>query len=162
MKRILFGLSLICNVLVCIFMLTKLSLNGYIADFYFIIFTLALNFSCYLIFRNDKPKGRSIFHLLIFILQIIGICIFLSVDTLQVDMVYTPKNNKENLYSTLTGWYTRAYYKPRKREQCNGGILWQTRVPYYFPLIEIEIKRDDCHRVDTGRIYNWLFKHVPE
>jgi hypothetical protein len=76
--------------------------------------------------------------------------------------VYEPKDTKYNLYSSLSGWYKRAYFKRNLAELCNDGELWETKVPYYFPVIEIEISRDQCHNVGTDSTYAWLYKHVPE
>lgn len=163
MKKLLFWTTLVCSILVCISMWTKISLNGYKADFYFFIATLVLNILCYLTFRKSKTtKPRAFINLSIATLQIIGLCIFLWADTLQVDKVYQPKNNKYNLYSSLSGWYKRTYFKRHKAELCNDGELWETKDPYYFPLIEVETSRDKCHRLGSDSSYRLLYMHVPE
>ncbi len=71
-------------------------------------------------------------------------------------------NNKYNLYSSLSGWYKRSYFKKHKAELCNDGQLWEKKVPYYFPVIEIETRRDKCRKVSNDSTYTWLYKHVPE
>lgn len=163
MKKILFWTSLVYSALVVMFMLTKVSLNGYKTDFYFFFATLVLNLFCFITLRkNDTTNGKAFINLTIAALQIIGLCIFLWADTLQVDKVYQPKNNKYNLYSSFSGWYKRTYFKAHNAELCNDGELWETKVPYYFPLIEIETSRDECHEVGTDSSYTWLYKHVPE
>ena len=136
MKKFLFWTSLVSSTLVCIFMWTKISLNGYKADFYFFSATLLLNLVCFwTLYKQDITKRKSFLNLILAILQIIGLCIFLWVDTLQVDKVYEPRNIKYNLYSSLSGWYKRTYYKKHTAELCGDGELWHTKVPYYFPLI---------------------------
>ena len=163
MKKFLFWTSLVCSTLVCIFMWTKVSLTGYKTDFYFFIGTLLLNLICFWTFRKlDTTKLKSYVSLSLATLQFIGLSIFLWSDTLRVDIVYEPSNNKYNLYSSLSGWYKRTYFKLHREELCNDGELWQTKVPYYFPLIEIETQRDQCHKVGSDSSYTWLYKHVPE
>ncbi len=163
MKKILFWTSLFCSTLVCFFMLTKISLNGYRADFYFFTVTLLLNLICFrILHRQATTKLKSYISLSIAIIQIIALLIFSWVDTLQVDKVYEPKNIKSNLYSSLSGWYKRTYYKKHTAELCSDGELWHTKVPFYFPLIEIETDRDQCHKVGNDSTYKWLYKHVPE
>ena len=163
MKKFLFWTSLFCTTLVGIFMWTKLSLNGYKTDFYFFLASLLLNLLCFVtLYKGDKTRRKSFINLSFAALQIIGLFIFLWADTLQVDKVYEPRNTKYNLYSSLCGWYKRAYFKRHKAELCNDGELWETKVPYYFPVIEIETSRDQCHKVGTDSIYAWLYKHVPE
>jgi hypothetical protein len=163
MKKFLFWTSLFCTTLVCIFMWTKFSLNGYKADFYFFLVTLFLNLFCFgVLSREDKTRRQSFINLSFAALQIIALCIFLWSDTLQVEKVYEPRNNKYNLYSSLSGWYKRAYFKQHRTELCNDGELWETKVPYYFPVIEIETSRDQCHKVRTDSSYAWLYMHVPE
>lgn len=163
MKKSLFYTSLFCSVLVCVFLCTKVSLSGYRNDFYFFIAVLLLNLICFWILRKiERTKRKSYINLFLSTFQIIGLCIFLMVDTLQVDKVYEPINNKYNLYSSLIGWHKRTYFKRHSGELCNDGELWQTKIPYYFPLIEIETKRDKCHKVGSDSTYNWLYKHIPE
>jgi hypothetical protein len=163
MNKFLFWTSLFCSTLVCIFLWTKISLNGYKADFYFFISTLLLNLICFLTLRKaDKTQLRAFITLSLATLQTIGLIVFLWADTLQVDKVYEPKNNKYNLYSSLSGWYKRTYFKQHQAELCGDGELWETKVPYYFPLIEIETGRDNCHKVGNDSTYTWLYKHVPE
>ena len=163
MKKFLFWTSLFCSTLVCIFLWTKLSLNGYKTDFYFFSATLLLNLYCFWTLRKvDKTRTKSFVNLFISTLQIIGLVIFLWADTLQVDKVYEPGNNKYNLYSSLSGWYKRTYFKRHKGELCGDGELWETKVPYYFPLIEIETGRNECHKVGSDSTYIRLYKHVPE
>ena len=143
-------------------MWTKVSLNGYKTDFYFFCVTLLLNLYCFWTLRNAaKTRPKTIINLSIAALQIIGLLVFLWADTLQVDNVYEPKNNKYNLYSSLSGWHKRAYFKRHLGELCGNGELWETKVPYYFPLIEIETERNECHKVRNDSAYNWLYKHVP-
>lgn len=163
MKRLLFLSSYIFTILVCIFMLTKLSLNGYITDFYFFVISLLLNLLAFWVFsRISWTKSIGIINLAFASWQIIALCIFLCVSTLQVDKVYTPANNKHNLYSALLGWHNRAYFRPYKDDDLCDGVFWQTKVPCYFPLIEIETSRDKCYNIDNIPNYDWLFKHVPE
>jgi len=163
MRKFLFWTSLACSILVCVFMWTKLSLNGYKTDLYFFIATLLLNITSFWTLRKtEKTKRKSYINLSIATLQVIGLCIFLWTNTLQVDKVYEPRNNKYNLYSSLSGWYKRTYFKKHRSELCNDGELWETKVPYYFPLIEIETERDRCHKVGSDSSYVWLYKHVPE
>jgi hypothetical protein len=104
----------------------------------------------------------SYINLSIAIFLTIGLCFFLWTDTLHVDKVYEPANNKYNLYSFLSGWYKRTYFKKHRKELCNDGVLWHTKVPYFFPLIEIETSKDGCHKVGNDSSYLWLYKHVPE
>ena len=163
MRNFVFWLSILCSALVCIFLFSKISLNGYKTDFYFFLATLFLNvFSFFLLRRVLRTKWKAYLKLSFAIFLIIGLCFFLWADTLQVDKVYEPANNKYNLYSSLTGWYRRTYFKKHRAELCNDGVLWHTKVPYYFPLIEIETSRDECHKVGNDSTYLWLFKHVPE
>ena len=144
-------------------MWTKVSLNGYKADFYFFLATLLINLLAFWALRkNDATNYRSFINFSFAISQIVGLCIFLSTNTLQIDKVYRPSNNKYNLYSSLSGWYKRAYFKPIKDKTCGDGELWETKVPYYFPLIEIETSRDKCHKVIDDSTYVWLYKHMPE
>ena len=112
--------------------------------------------------KVDKTKLKAFLSLSLAMLQTIGLIIFLWTDTLQVDKVYQPSNNKYNLYSSLSGWYRRTYFKEHKAELCDGGELWDTKVPYYFPLIEIETGRNKCHKVLNDSIYTLLYNHVPE
>lgn len=163
MKRLLFLSSYIFTILVGIFMLTKLSLNGYITDFYFFVISLFLNLLAFWVFGRIRwTKGIGIINLAFASWQIIALCIFLSINTLKVDKVYTPANNKHNLYSALLGWHNRAYFRPYKDDDLCDGVFWQTKVPCYFPLIEIETSRDKCHNIEDTPDYDWLFKHVPE
>lgn len=163
MRNFVFGLSILSSALVCLFSFSKISLNGYKTDFYFFIAAFVLNTFSFLLLRNGlTAKWKSYFNFLIAIFLTTGLCIFLYTDTLQVDKVYEPANNKYNLYSFLTGWYKRTYFKKHRKELCNDGVLWYTRVPYYFPLIEIETGRDECHKVGNDSTYFWLYKHVPE
>lgn len=163
MKKFLFYTSLFCSTLVCVFLWTKVSLNGYRNDFYFFIATLLLNLICFsTLHKTDRTKRKAYINLSLATLQIIGLCIFLWTDTLQVDKVYEPRNNKYNLYSSLSGWYKQTYFKRHRAELCNDGELWQTKIPYSFPLIEIETERDKCHKVGDDSSYTWLYKHVPE
>jgi hypothetical protein len=144
-------------------MWTKLSLNGYKTDFYFFSVTLFLNLISFLtLYRSDNTRRLSFINFSTIALQITGLFIFLWADTLQVDKVYEPKNTKYNLYSSLSGWSKRAYFKRDRAELCTDGQLWETKVPYYFPLIEIETSREQCHKVGTDNSYEWLYKHVPE
>jgi hypothetical protein len=162
-KTLLFWTSLICSALVCIFMRTKLSLNGYIADFYFSVGTLLLNIVCFWTFQQaGETISKAYINLSLAILQTVGLLLFLWADTLQVDKVYEPRNTKYNLYSSLTGWHKKAYFKQHQAELCSDGELWETKVPYYFPLIEIETARDQCHTVASDSNYTRLYKHVPE
>jgi hypothetical protein len=125
--------------------------------------TLGLNLLCFCMLRKaDITKGKSYLSLFFVLLQIIGLSIFLWSNMLQVDEVYEPRNNKYNIYSSLSGWYRRAYFKPHSAELCNDGEIWHTKVPYYFPIIEIETKRDKCHKVGIDSIYKQLYNHVPE
>ena len=163
MKKFLFWTSLICTTLVCIIMWTKLSLNGYQTDFYFFLGALLLNLVCFWIFyRLDLLRNKSFINLSLAVLQITGLLVFLWADTLQVDKVYEPRNNKYNLFSSLSGWYKKAYFKRHQAELCNDGELWETKVPFYFPIIEIETSRDQCHKVGADSSYAWLYRHVPE
>lgn len=163
MKKFLFRTSLFYTMLVCIFMWTKVSLNGYKSDFYFFAGTLLLNIVCsWIHWKADNANRKSFINLSFAMLQTVGLCIFFWADTLQVDKVYEPRNTKYNLYSSLTGWYKRAYFKLHQAELCNDGELWETKVPYYFPLIEIETTRNECHKVLSDSRYTWLYKHVPE
>ena len=163
MKRILFWTSLFCTTLVCIFMWTKISLNGYKTDFYFFLATLLLNFICFwALYKCGKTRRKSFIFLSFAAFQVIGLCIYLWADTLYVDRVYEPGNTKYNLYSSLSGWYKKTYFKRHRAELCNDGELWETKVPYYFPLIEIETSRDQCHKIGTDSTYAWLYRHVPE
>ena len=163
MKNFLFWTSLFCTTMVCSFMWTKLSLNGYKIDFYFFIATLFLNITCFLTLRKTENHNRkSYINVSFALLQIAGLCIFLWADTLQVDKIYEPRITKYNLYSSLGGWYKRAYFKRHQAELCNDGELWETKVPYYFPVIEIETLRDQCHKVGIDSNYVLLYKHVPE
>jgi hypothetical protein len=144
-------------------MWTKLSLNGYKNDFYFFLATLLLNLICFwTLYKDGKTRRLSLINLSAAALQVTGLCIFLWSDTLQVDKVYEPGNTKNNLYSSVSGWYKRAYFKRHKAELCNDGELWETKVPFYFPVIEIETSRDRCHRVGMDSSYAWLYKHIPE
>lgn len=163
MKKFLFRISMICTSLVCIFMWTKISLNGYKTDFYFFLGIILLNLICSrALYRSDKTRRQSFINLFFAGLQIIGLCVFLNMDTWQVYKVYEPRNIKYNLYSSLSGWYKKAYFKQHATKLCNDGELWETKVPYYFPLIEIELSRDQCHKVGTDSNYAWLYRHVPE
>jgi hypothetical protein len=163
MRTFLFWTSLFCTTLVGIFMWTNLSLNGYKTDFYFFLVTLLLNLICFwILYRGKKTRRQSIINFSLAALQIIGLCIFLWADTLQVDKVYEPRNTKYNLYSSLSGWYKRSYYKQHQAELCNDGELWETKVPTYFPVIEIETSRDRCHKVGIDSNYAWLYRHIPE
>jgi hypothetical protein len=163
MKIFLFWISLFCTTMICIFLWTKLSLNGYKSDFYFFAGTLLLNVICFWkLYKAGNTRRISFINLTFAGLQIIGLCIFLWLDTLQVDQVFEPQNTKYNLYASLNGWYKRAYFKPHQADPCNDGELWETKVPYYFPLIEIEITRDECHKVNNDSNYRRLFIHVPE
>jgi hypothetical protein len=163
MKKFLFWTSLFSTALVCIFLCTKLSLNGYKTDFYFFTGTLLLNVVCFwILYKADATRHNSFINFFIATLQVIGLCLFLRTEALQVDKVYKPHNNKYNLYSSFTGWYKRAYFKQHQAELCNDGELWETKVPYYFPLIEFETTRDHCHKVSSDSSYAWLFSHVPE
>ena len=163
MTKFLFWTSLLFTTLVGVFAWTKVSLNGYKTDFYFFIATLVINVVSFLILRKAKEtKSKSYFSLFFATLQLIGLCIFLWSNTLQVDKVYEPRNNKYNLYSSLSGWYKRAYFKRHALNRCNDGELWETKVPFHFPIIEIETTRDKCHRVGNDSTYAWLYKHVPE
>jgi hypothetical protein len=163
MKNFVFGFSILCSALVCTFLFSKISLNGYKTDFYFFLATLFLNaFSFFLLRKDLRAKWKSYINLSIAMFLTIGLFIFLWADTLQVDKVYEPTNNQYNVYSSLTGWYKRAYFKKHQAGLCNDGVLWQTKVPYYFPLIEIETSKDECHKVGNDSTYLWLFKHVPE
>lgn len=70
-------------------MWTKLSLNGYKTDFYFFIVTLLLNAKSFWMHSKTKStRNKSLINLFLTTLQIIGICIFIWADTLQVDKVY--------------------------------------------------------------------------
>ena len=163
MKKFLFYTSLICSTLVCVFMWTRLSLNGYKTDVYFFIVTLFLNSFCFLTFyKTENISAKVILLLSLATIQLIGLSIFLCVDKLQVDKVYQPANIKYNLYSSIGGWYRRSYFKEHNGELCGDGELWQTKVPYYFPLIEIETERDNCHKVGIDSNYQWLYQHIPE
>lgn len=163
MKKLLFWTSLLCSTLVCLFLWTKISLNGYKADFYFFTATLLLNVYCFWTLRkSDETISKPFINLSIAALQVIGLVIFLWADTFQVDKVYEPSSNKYNLYSSHSGWYYRTYFKRHKGELCSDGELWETKVPYYFPLIEIETGRDKCHKVGSDSTYSWLYNHVPE
>lgn len=104
----------------------------------------------------------SYINLSIAVIQIIGLSFFLQTDTLQVDKVYTPADTKYNVFSSLSGWYRKAYFKRHHTELCNDGVLWRTKVPLFFPLLEIETGRDECHKVGNDSTYFWLYKHVPE
>jgi hypothetical protein len=162
MKKLLFRTSMICSMLVCVFLFTKFSLNGYKTDFYFFIFTLLINLlSLRTLRKADGTKRKSLINLLLAILQIVGLCIFLTSDTIQVDKIYKPSHAKNNLYASLGGFYKRAYFKKHQKGTCDGE-LWETKFFYYFPIIEIETKRDKCHNVEDNAEYQWLFKHVPE
>jgi hypothetical protein len=79
-----------------------------------------------------------------------------------VDRVYEPGNTKYNLYSSLSDWYKKIYFKRHRAELCNDGELWETKVPHYFPVIEIETSRDQCHKIGTDSTYARLYMHVPE
>ena len=163
MRKFLFWTSLFCTTLVCIFMWTRFSLNGYKTDFYFFLGTLLLNLICFwTLYKSANTKRQSFINLTFSALQIIGLCFFLWADTLQVDRVYLPRNTKYNLYSSFSGWYKRAYFKQHQAELCKDGELWETKVPYYFPLMEIETSRNECHKLETDSTYTWLYKHVPE
>ena len=109
MKIFLLLTSFGCTTLLCIFLWTTLSLNGYKADFNFFICTLLL-IVIYFWKLNKAGKTRriSFINLSLASLQIIGLCLFLWLDTLQVDKVYEPGKTKYNLYSSLNGWYKRA------------------------------------------------------
>jgi hypothetical protein len=163
MGNFFFRTSLFCTVLLCIFMWTRLSLNGYKTDFYFFVATLLLNIACFWTqYKVDQTRRKSFINLSLATMQAFGLFIFLWLDTLQADKIYKPHNIKYNLYSSLTGFYKRAYFKRHKAELCNDGQLWETKVPFYFPLIEIETARDQCHKVGDDSSYAWLYRHVPE
>lgn len=163
MKAFLFLTSICSTTLVSIFMWTSISLVGYRSDFYFFLGSLIINFVSFLVHFNYKTASPKAFLSLAFaILQLIGLMLFLWADTLQVDKVYKQQNAKHNLYSSAIGWYKLAYYKPHQGELCNDGELWETKVPSYFPLLEIEISRDQCHKFGSNGIYESAFKYVPE
>lgn len=144
-------------------MFTEVSLNGYKNDFYFFLATLFLNLICFCIsYKQYNMRRRSRFNLSVISTQIVGLCLFLWLDSLQVDKVYTPSNTKHNLYSSIIGYYKRAYFKRHKGELCGEGELWQTEVLYDFPIIEVETKRDKCHQVGTDSTYHWAYLHIPE
>jgi hypothetical protein len=163
MKKHLFTTSLLCSLLVCIFMRTPLSLNGYKTDFYFFIGSLLLNASCFWIhYKADQTRRMSHISLSLAMIQGIGLWLFLWAGMPQVDKVYMPRHTKHNLYVALVGWYKKAYFKPHGAELCYDGELWETKVPYYFPLIEVETHREQCHKVGSDSAYTELYKHVPE
>ncbi|RYE58078.1 MAG: hypothetical protein EOP48_04375 [Sphingobacteriales bacterium] len=107
-------------------------------------------------------RQRSFINLSIAIVQLIALCTFSWFDTLQVDKVYNAKNSKHNLYSSLTGWYKKAYFKPHQGELGGDGEFWETKVPYYFPFFEIEISRDQCHEIHRDSSYASFNRHLPE
>ena len=163
MRKILFWIAIICSILVVVFIWTPVSLNGYKTDFYFFSGTIIMNLLfCWIYFRERQVRIQLRICFFIAIIQIVGLIVFLRIESLQVNKVYTPSNNKNNLYSSLTGWYKRTYFKPHRGELCGDGELWATKVPHFFPLIEIETKRDECHIVGTDSLYHQLFRHIPE
>lgn len=163
MNKFLFGTSLLCTALACIFLWTKLSLNGYKADFYFFGATLLLNIiSFWALYQAAGTRRKSFINLILAALQLIGLTFFLRIDTLQVDRVFIPQDNKANLYAAASGWYKRAYFKPHRAELCYDGELWTTKVPYYFPLIEIETSREQCHKVRSAMSNSSSYDYIPE
>ena len=82
-------------------------------------------------------------------LQIIGLFIFLRINTIQVDLVSNGWLTKNNLYSPfLAGYYRRQYYKPHKGNGCNDGKHWMTKVYLKFKIIEIEVENNNCYKRD--------------
>jgi hypothetical protein len=114
------------------------------------------------LYKDKKTKRKSYINFCFALLQIPGLVIFLQIGVLQVDKVYQPMDNKYNLYSSITGWYKRTYFKRNTAELCGDGELWHTKVPYYFPIIEIETSRDQCHIVGKDSTYSLMYKHIPE
>ena len=163
MKRSLFWIALFCSLLLGIFLWSPLSLNGYKTDIYFFIACFILCLASFLLYRKDPVQRiKSYISLCLLLVQFIGFLVFIRVDRFQVDKVYTPANNKSNLYASLSLWYKRTYFKYYSGELCGDGELWETKVPVLFPLIEIETSREHCHKVGSDSTYQWLFHHVRE
>lgn len=138
-------------------------MNGYKTDLYFYTVTLLLNLYSFWIHRNGSTVTLKRFiNLTVATFQIFGLIAFFWMDTLHVDKVYEPVNNEYNLYSSITGWYKRAYFKAHEPELGGDGELWETKVPYLFPFVEIETSRDRCHKIGTDSNHVWQYRHVSE
>ena len=147
MKQLLFWTSNICSVILAAFWGSPASLNGYSTDFYALLLSLTFTiFSSWTLYKQETARRKSFISLSLAVLQAIGLLVFLWAETIHVKWVYEPALTKKNLYSSGTGWYWKAYFKPHN-ELCGDGELWQTKVPYYFPLIEIETQRNECYIV---------------
>ena len=140
-------------------MFSPVSLNGYKIDFYFFLTVLAFNILTFFVFRtSNKGKRIVLIPLCLSILQTIGICIFLSTNTLQVNLVSNGNLTKNNVFApTLTGKYYRGYYKLHKVNGCKDGEYWKTEVPIHFEIVEIEVERVECYKADSS----WN-KYTPE
>jgi hypothetical protein len=164
MKRTVFILSFFAFLLALVFQFSKVSLNGFRSDQLFIVGVFVINLISFVLLKRAgmNKKGRY-FNLTIVIL--IGLWLLLEGLTggfIPVENVYTPKMTKENLASSLSGRYKKAYFRYRYIADGNG-VYWETDVPTWFPAIEVETMSPRPHlKKAFDSNYLKLFKHVPE
>jgi hypothetical protein len=164
MRKAVLYISFFTFLLAIVFQFSKVSLNGFRSDQLFIVGVFVINLiSFVLLKRAGMNKKVRYFNLIVVIL--IGLWLLLEGLTggfLPAENVYTQKMTKENLASSLSGKYTKAYF--RYRYIANGnGVYWETSVPTWFPVIEVETMSPHPHlKQSFDSNYLKIYKHVPE
>jgi len=140
----LFVISAIFTALTILFLFSPVSLNGFKADVYFTVVTIVVNILSIVIgFRRKSKSFFKVINIAVAIFLLNGLIIFAGITELHIKRVYTPLINKENLYAAPRLKYRKAYFANWKRD-CGDGTYWETYVPTFFPLIEVETKRNAC------------------
>jgi hypothetical protein len=150
MKKLLFIISVTCFILCLIFGLSRVSLNGYKADIYFWQFTILICFVSFLSFlltRNNN-SFKVVTGLLFLCLTIAFINYYKGQ---KVKRIYTCWIAKQNMYASLTGTIYKQYFLPDNKIP-DSGTSWSTKVPRYFPLIEIEYSRNTTFHIPTDSV----------
>lgn len=144
----LFVVSMVFTALTVLFLFSPVSLNGFKADVYFVIITVAVNILS--IITGYKERSKRVFitvNITLAVILTIGLAIFINGKGLHVTRVYSPHMIKQNLYASLTLRYEKGYFR-KQLNSCGDGTYWETYVPTFFPLIEIETKHNACFVVN--------------